>query len=142
MCFAGQSLPPRSSSSTPISQPGSMNPSMPFASSPNTVPSQNPLSLIMSQMSKYAMPSSAPLYHDAIKTIATSDDEMLPDRPLLAGVNMGGRNTKQVVRQKIYFTVGQYADKDQQNGPSSEYCLYIFPCCRFEKRWKGMICVH
>ncbi|XP_045432171.1 B-cell CLL/lymphoma 9-like protein isoform X1 [Pipistrellus kuhlii] len=46
-------------------------------------PSQNPLSLMMSQMSKYAMPSSTPLYHNAIKTIATSDDELLPDRPLL-----------------------------------------------------------
>ncbi|XP_068613017.1 B-cell CLL/lymphoma 9-like protein [Brachionichthys hirsutus] len=86
----GQSLPPRSSNSTPISQPGSMNPSMPFASSPSALPPQNPLSLIMSQMSKYAMPSSTPLYHDAIKTIATSDDEMMPDRPLLAGVSIGG----------------------------------------------------
>lgn len=94
MFFAGQSLPPRSSSSTPISQPGSMNPSLPFTSSPGTLPSQNPLSLIMSQMSKYAMPSSTPLYHDAIKTIATSDDEMLPDRPLLSGVSIGGKKTK------------------------------------------------
>ncbi|XP_018081325.1 B-cell CLL/lymphoma 9-like protein isoform X2 [Xenopus laevis] len=47
------------------------------------LPSQNPLSLMMSQMSKYAMPSSTPLYHNAIKTIATSDDELLPDRVLL-----------------------------------------------------------
>ncbi|CAN2387884.1 beta-catenin binding [Pristimantis euphronides] len=47
------------------------------------VPTQNPLSLMMSQMSKYAMPSSTPLYHNAIKTIATSDDDMLPDRVLL-----------------------------------------------------------
>lgn len=68
-----------------------MNPSMSFTSSPSALPSQNPLSLIMSQMSKYAMPSSTPLYHDAIKTIATSDDEMLPERPLLAGVSIGGR---------------------------------------------------
>lgn len=44
----------------------------------------------MSQMSKYAMPSSTPLYHDAIKTLASSDDEMLPDRPLLSGVSIGG----------------------------------------------------
>ncbi|XP_010899589.3 B-cell CLL/lymphoma 9-like protein isoform X2 [Esox lucius] len=86
----GPSLPPRSSNSTPISQPGSMAPSMPFTSSPDNPPTQNPLSLIMSQMSKYAMPSSTPLYHDAIKTIATSDDEMTPDRPLLSGVNIGG----------------------------------------------------
>lgn len=91
--FAGQSLPPRSLNSTPISQQGPMNPSLPFTSSSKAVPSQNPLSLIMSQMSKYAMPSSTPLYHDAIKTIATSDDEMLPDRPLLAGVNVEGRKT-------------------------------------------------
>ncbi|KAM9801561.1 LOW QUALITY PROTEIN: B-cell CLL/lymphoma 9-like protein [Neosynchiropus ocellatus] len=78
---AGQPLPPRSSSnSTPISQPGSSD----------AAPSQNPLSLIMSQMSKYAMPSATPLYHDAIKTIATSDDEMLPDRPLLSNVQIGG----------------------------------------------------
>ncbi|KAM9452259.1 B-cell CLL/lymphoma 9-like protein isoform 2-T2 [Salvelinus alpinus] len=82
----GPSLPPRSSNSTPISQPGSMAPSMPFTSSPDNPPTQNPLSLIMSQMSRYAMPSSTPLYHDAIKTIATSDDEMMPDRPLLSGV--------------------------------------------------------
>ncbi|XP_015283541.1 PREDICTED: B-cell CLL/lymphoma 9-like protein [Gekko japonicus] len=58
-------------------------------------PSQNPLSLMMSQMSKYALPSSTPLYHNAIKTIATSDDELLPDRPMLppgamaAGVGSG-----------------------------------------------------
>ncbi|XP_036393205.1 B-cell CLL/lymphoma 9-like protein isoform X2 [Megalops cyprinoides] len=88
----GPSLPPRSTNSTPISQPGSMNPSMPFTSSPDAPPSQNPLSLIMSQMSKYAMPSSTPLYHEAIKTIATSDDEMPPDRPLLSGVNMPAGN--------------------------------------------------
>ncbi|XP_075696237.1 B-cell CLL/lymphoma 9-like protein isoform X2 [Rhinoderma darwinii] len=47
------------------------------------VPTQNPLSLMMSQMSKYAMPSSTPLYHNAIKTIATSEDDLLPDRVLL-----------------------------------------------------------
>ncbi|XP_053730144.1 B-cell CLL/lymphoma 9-like protein isoform X2 [Synchiropus splendidus] len=83
----GQPLPPRSSSSsTPSSQPSSLNPSAPS----DGAPSQNPLSLIMSQMSKYAMPSATPLYHDAIKTIATSDDEMLPDRPLLSNVQIGG----------------------------------------------------
>lgn len=85
-----QSLPPRSLTSTPISQPASTNTSAPFTSSPEVPPSQNPLSLIMSQMSKYAMPSSTPLYHDAIKTLASSDDEMLPDRPLLSGVSIGG----------------------------------------------------
>ncbi|XP_033832718.1 B-cell CLL/lymphoma 9-like protein isoform X1 [Periophthalmus magnuspinnatus] len=86
----GQSLPPRSSSLTPISQPGCTNTSVPFTSSTEAPPSQNPLSLIMSQMSKYAMPSSTPLYHEAIKTLASSDDEMLPDRPLLSGVCIGG----------------------------------------------------
>ncbi|OCT56784.1 B-cell CLL/lymphoma 9-like protein [Xenopus laevis] len=54
------------------------------------LPSQNPLSLMMSQMSKYAMPSSIPLYHNAIKTIATSDDELLPDRVLLPPGNQHG----------------------------------------------------
>lgn len=67
-----------------------MNPNMTFTSSPNSLPPPNPLSL-MSQMSKYAIPSSTPLYHDAVKTIASSDDEMLPEPPLLAGVNIGGR---------------------------------------------------
>lgn len=74
-----------------------MNPTLPFTSASKVAPSQNPLSLIMSQMSKYAMPSSTPLYHDAIKTIATSDDEMLPDRPLLAGVNVEGRKTRGMI---------------------------------------------
>lgn len=67
-----------------------MNPNMPFTSSPDPSPSQNPLSLMMSQMSKYAMPSSTPLYHNAIKTIATSDDELLPDRPMLPPGSMSG----------------------------------------------------
>ncbi|XP_075046591.1 B-cell CLL/lymphoma 9-like protein isoform X5 [Mixophyes fleayi] len=53
-------------------------------------PSQNPLSLMMSQMSKYAMPSSTPLYHNAIKTIATSDDELLPERVLLPPGSLQG----------------------------------------------------
>lgn len=87
------SLPsgPRSSSSAPGSNSsGAMNPNMPFTSSPDPSPSQNPLSLMMSQMSKYAMPSSTPLYHNAIKTIATSDDELLPDRPMLPPGSMSG----------------------------------------------------
>lgn len=49
------------------------------------------------------MPSSTPLYHDAIKTIATSDDEMLPDRPLLAGVNVEGRKTGGMIGIFIYM---------------------------------------
>ncbi|XP_051253189.1 B-cell CLL/lymphoma 9-like protein isoform X2 [Dicentrarchus labrax] len=118
----GQSLPPRSSNSTPISQPGSMNPSMPFTSSPNALPSQNPLSLIMSQMSKYAMPSSTPLYHDAIKTIATSDDEMLPDRPLLSGVsiggNMGNPQTSQILVSQ--GSIGPHSDPQSPMGIVSQ----------------------
>lgn len=102
VCFAGQSLPPRSSSSTPVSQPGSMNTNMAFTSSPNSLPPPNPLSL-MSQMSKYAIPSSTPLYHDAVKTIASSDDEMLPEQPLLAGVNIGGRKTRTDAQMKAAF---------------------------------------
>ncbi|XP_026185021.1 B-cell CLL/lymphoma 9-like protein [Mastacembelus armatus] len=118
----GQSLPPRSSNSTPISQPGSMNPSMPFTSSPDAPPSQNPLSLIMSQMSKYAMPSSTPLYHDAIKTIATSDDEMLPDRPLLSGVsiggNMGNSQTSQILVSQ--GSIGPHSDPQSPMGIVSQ----------------------
>ncbi|KPP61401.1 hypothetical protein Z043_120504, partial [Scleropages formosus] len=109
----GPSLPPRSTNSTPVSQPGSINPSMPFTSSPDAQPSQNPLSLIMSQMSKYAMPSSTPLYHDAIKTIATSDDEMLPDRPLLPSVNM----TDASYIPELCWTT-QWPTKPQGNGPA------------------------
>ncbi|XP_037315819.2 B-cell CLL/lymphoma 9-like protein [Pungitius pungitius] len=118
----GQSLPPRSSNSTPISQPGSMNPSMPFTSSPDNHPTQNPLSLIMSQMSKYAMPSSTPLYHNAIKTIATSDDEMLPDRPLLSGVsiggNMGNTQTSQILVSQ--GSIGPHSDLQSPMGIVSQ----------------------
>ncbi|XP_074535848.1 B-cell CLL/lymphoma 9-like protein isoform X1 [Halichoeres trimaculatus] len=114
----GQSLPPRSSNSTPISQPGSMNPSMPFTSSPDAPPSQNPLSLIMSQMSKYAMPSSTPLYHDAIKTIATSDDEMLPERPLLSGVSIGGNMVNPQTSQILVSqgSIGPHSDPQSPMG--------------------------
>uniref|UniRef100_UPI0037E9959B B-cell CLL/lymphoma 9-like protein isoform X2 n=1 Tax=Semicossyphus pulcher TaxID=241346 RepID=UPI0037E9959B len=78
-------------------------------------PSQNPLSLIMSQMSKYAMPSSTPLYHEAIKTIATSDDEMLPDRPLLSGVSIGGNmgNSQMLVSQG---SIGPHSDPQSPMG--------------------------
>lgn len=80
-----------SSSAPPGNTSGPLNPNLPFPSSPDPPPSQNPLSLMMSQMSKYAMPSSTPLYHNAIKTIATSDDELLPDRPLLPPGAMSGK---------------------------------------------------
>nr|XP_020470394.1 B-cell CLL/lymphoma 9-like protein [Monopterus albus] len=118
----GQSLPPRSSNSTPISQPGSMNPSLPFTSSPDAPPSQNPLSLIMSQMSKYAMPSSTPLYHDAIKTIATSDDEMLLDRPLLSGVSIGGTMGNPQTSQILVSqgSIGPHSDPQSPMGIVSQ----------------------
>ncbi|KAM9853190.1 B-cell CLL/lymphoma 9-like protein [Aulostomus maculatus] len=114
----GQSLPPRSSTSTPISQPGSLNPGVPFTSSPDAPPSQNPLSLIMSQMSKYAMPSSTPLYHDAIKTIATSDDEMLPDRPLMSGVSIGGNMGNPQTSQMLVSqsSIGPHSDPQSPMG--------------------------
>ncbi|XP_072309117.1 B-cell CLL/lymphoma 9-like protein isoform X2 [Eucyclogobius newberryi] len=105
----GQSLPPRSS-------PGSTKTSVPFTSSTEAPPSQNPLSLIMSQMSKYAMPSSTPLYHEAIKTLASSDDEMLPDRPLLSGVCIGGHigNTSQLLGPEPQSPIGVISQGQQQ----------------------------
>ncbi|XP_078512903.1 B-cell CLL/lymphoma 9 protein [Lissotriton helveticus] len=62
---------------------------------PEPTLSQNPLSIMMSRMSKFAMPSSTPLYHDAIKTVASSDDDSPPARsPNLPSLNnmpgMGG----------------------------------------------------
>ncbi|XP_051934311.1 B-cell CLL/lymphoma 9-like protein [Hippocampus zosterae] len=111
----GRSIHPRSSNSTPSSQAGSMNPSMTFATSPDTPKTQNPLSLIMSQMSKYALPSSTPLYHDAIKTIATSDDEMLPDRPLLPGVSMGGNMGNPPPSQMLVSQSSIGAQSDSQS---------------------------
>ncbi|XP_064183720.1 B-cell CLL/lymphoma 9 protein isoform X2 [Anguilla rostrata] len=77
------SAPPSSNSS---GQPGSMNLSAglstgsPYALPPEPTLSQNPLSIMMSRMSKFAMPSSTPLYHDAIKTVASSDDDSPPAR--------------------------------------------------------------
>lgn len=55
---------------------------------PEPTLSQNPLSIMMSRMSKFAMPSSTPLYHDAIKTVASSDDDSPPARsPNLPSMN-------------------------------------------------------
>ncbi|XP_059813343.1 B-cell CLL/lymphoma 9-like protein isoform X3 [Hypanus sabinus] len=48
----------------------------------NSTASQNPLSLMVSQISKYTMPSSTPLYDDTIKTIATSEDELAPEQSM------------------------------------------------------------
>ncbi|KAL4657002.1 B-cell CLL/lymphoma 9 protein-like isoform X1 [Arapaima gigas] len=89
-------VPPLGSNSC---QPGHMNlpgnlPSgSPYAVPPEPTLPQNPLSIMMSRMSKFAMPSSTPLYHDAIKTVASSDDDSPPARSPnlpLANHNMSG----------------------------------------------------
>lgn len=50
---------------------------------------------MMSRMSKFAMPSSTPLYHDAIKTVASSDDDSPPARsPNLPSVNNNGETSE------------------------------------------------
>ncbi|KAK2848197.1 hypothetical protein Q7C36_009879 [Tachysurus vachellii] len=110
----GISLPPRSSTSTPSSQP----PNMPFTSSPDATQSQNPLSLIMSQMSKYAMPTSIPLYHDAIKTIATSDDEMPTDRMLLPGANIQGNMANHQSVQMLLSSQGSMGPHSSPQSPT------------------------
>ncbi|KAF4072130.1 hypothetical protein AMELA_G00270820 [Ameiurus melas] len=110
----GISLPPRSSTSTPSSQ----TPNMPFTSSPDAPPSQNPLSLIMSQMSKYAMPTSIPLYHDAIKTIATSDDEMPTDRLLLPGANIQGNMANHHSTQMLLSSQGSIGPHSSPQSPT------------------------
>lgn len=60
--------------------PGNLPSSSPYTMPPEPTLSQNPLSIMMSRMSKFAMPSSTPLYHDAIKTVASSDDDSPPAR--------------------------------------------------------------
>uniref|UniRef100_A0AAV2J099 B-cell lymphoma 9 beta-catenin binding domain-containing protein n=1 Tax=Knipowitschia caucasica TaxID=637954 RepID=A0AAV2J099_KNICA len=118
----GPPLPTRSLNSTTINQPGSTNTSIPFTSSTEAPPSQNPLSLIMSQMSKYAMPSSMPLYHEAIKTLASSDDEMMPDRPLLSGVciggNIGNAQSSQLLGPDPQSPIGIISHDQQLQPPS------------------------
>ncbi|KAM4016191.1 B-cell CLL/lymphoma 9-like protein isoform 2-T2 [Anomaloglossus baeobatrachus] len=79
---SGWAPSPKNAIPSPGIQPGKQGIGMNSAGQDGT-PTPNPLSLMMSQMSKYAMPSSTPLYHNAIKTIATSDDDLLPDRVLL-----------------------------------------------------------
>ncbi|XP_048834647.1 B-cell CLL/lymphoma 9 protein isoform X3 [Brienomyrus brachyistius] len=77
------SAPPSNNSSGPPSSmglPGSLPSGSPYAMPPEPTLSQNPLSIMMSRMSKFAMPSSTPLYHDAIKTVASSDDDSPPAR--------------------------------------------------------------
>ncbi|XP_041436874.1 BCL9 transcription coactivator L homeolog isoform X2 [Xenopus laevis] len=80
--------PPSVSQSAPINHPGSLPSSTSYTLPPEPTLSQNPLSIMMSRMSKFAMPSSTPLYHDAIKTVASSDDDSPPARsPNLPSMN-------------------------------------------------------
>uniref|UniRef100_A0AAV2JXP0 B-cell lymphoma 9 beta-catenin binding domain-containing protein n=1 Tax=Knipowitschia caucasica TaxID=637954 RepID=A0AAV2JXP0_KNICA len=85
------SAPPSSGApSGPMSLPGSVPSGSPYTIPPEPTLSQNPLSIMMSRMSKFAMPSSTPLYHDAIKTVASSDDDSPPARsPNLPSGNNG-----------------------------------------------------
>ncbi|XP_029567763.1 B-cell CLL/lymphoma 9 protein [Salmo trutta] len=89
------SAPPSSgaqSGSMPLQGgPGSAPTGSPYSLPPEPTLSQNPLSIMMSRMSKFAMPSSTPLYHDAIKTVASSDDDSPPARsPNLPSMNNNG----------------------------------------------------
>uniref|UniRef100_A0A2K5CT85 B-cell CLL/lymphoma 9 protein n=1 Tax=Aotus nancymaae TaxID=37293 RepID=A0A2K5CT85_AOTNA len=61
-----------------VNMPGSIPSSKPYTMPPEPTLSQNPLSIMISRTSKFAMPSSTPLYHDAIKTLAISDDDSPP----------------------------------------------------------------
>ncbi|KAJ8255542.1 hypothetical protein COCON_G00194060 [Conger conger] len=78
----GANGPPPAPSNQPgsINLPGSLPSGSPYGLPPEPTLSQNPLSIMMSRMSKFAMPSSTPLYHDAIKTVASSDDDSPPAR--------------------------------------------------------------
>uniref|UniRef100_A0A3Q3X5Q8 B-cell lymphoma 9 beta-catenin binding domain-containing protein n=1 Tax=Mola mola TaxID=94237 RepID=A0A3Q3X5Q8_MOLML len=86
------SAPPSSGApSGSMSLPGNVPSGSPYTIPPEPTLSQNPLSIMMSRMSKFAMPSSTPLYHDAIKTVASSDDDSPPARsPNLPSVNNNG----------------------------------------------------
>lgn len=78
-----------------MSLPGNVPSGSPYTIPPEPTLSQNPLSIMMSRMSKFAMPSSTPLYHDAIKTVASSDDDSPPARsPNLPSVNNNGRTAE------------------------------------------------
>ncbi|CAN9497671.1 unnamed protein product [Ophioblennius macclurei] len=86
------SAPPSSGApSGSMSLSGNVPSGSPYTIPPEPTLSQNPLSIMMSRMSKFAMPSSTPLYHDAIKTVASSDDDSPPARsPNLPSVNNNG----------------------------------------------------
>ena len=76
-----------------MSHPGNVPSGSPYTIPPEPTLSQNPLSIMMSRMSKFAMPSSTPLYHDAIKTVASSDDDSPPARsPNLPSMNNNGED--------------------------------------------------
>lgn len=98
--FPLQGGPPPStvSQSAPATLPGNLPSSSPYTMPPEPTLSQNPLSIMMSRMSKFAMPSSTPLYHDAIKTVASSDDDSPPARsPNLPPMNsVPGKKLKEV----------------------------------------------
>ncbi|MEQ2183732.1 hypothetical protein GOODEAATRI_001028 [Goodea atripinnis] len=86
----GMSPPSSGAPSGSMSLPGNVPSGSPYTIPPEPTLSQNPLSIMMSRMSKFAMPSSTPLYHDAIKTVASSDDDSPPARsPNLPSVNNG-----------------------------------------------------
>lgn len=87
------SAPPSSGApSGSMSLSGNVPSGSPYTIPPEPTLSQNPLSIMMSRMSKFAMPSSTPLYHDAIKTVASSDDDSPPARsPNLPSVNNNGK---------------------------------------------------
>ncbi|XP_064413510.1 B-cell CLL/lymphoma 9 protein isoform X1 [Latimeria chalumnae] len=86
---SGGAPPPPTGQSGSVNHPGSLPSSSPYTIPPEPTLSQNPLSIMMSRMSKFAMPSSTPLYHDAIKTVASSDDDSPPARsPNLPSMNM------------------------------------------------------
>lgn len=86
------SAPPSGPAPGSMSLPGSVQSGSPYTIPPEPTLSQNPLSIMMSRMSKFAMPSSTPLYHDAIKTVASSDDDSPPARsPNLPSVNNNGK---------------------------------------------------
>ncbi|XP_058165572.1 B-cell CLL/lymphoma 9 protein isoform X6 [Dasypus novemcinctus] len=97
---SGGPPPPTASQSASVNIPGSLPSSTPYTMPPEPTLSQNPLSIMMSRMSKFAMPSSTPLYHDAIKTVASSDDDSPPARsPNLPSMNnMPDPDLQEVIR--------------------------------------------
>ncbi|KAK9402213.1 B-cell CLL/lymphoma 9 protein [Crotalus adamanteus] len=85
---SGGAPPSTVSQNVPVTLSGNLPSSSPYTIPPEPTLSQNPLSIMMSRMSKFAMPSSTPLYHDAIKTVASSDDDSPPARsPNLPSIN-------------------------------------------------------